>query len=138
MSVNRGRHHLMVLPEDDANRELANGFHLGCGAIRQLQVLPPAGGWTKVVDSFTTVHVRELKRNPLRFLALLIDFDGDPNRRRLVTEKIPPHLTERVFLLGNFHHPERLRQSLAMPLEAIGEQAAQDCPDGCRWRLAPR
>lgn len=130
MSVNRGRPHLMVLPEDDANRELANGFHLGCGAIRQFQVLPPAGGWTKAVDSLHAVHVRELRRNPLRSLVLLIDFDRDSSRRGLVRERIPRDLAERVFLLGTFHHPERLRQSLAMSLEAIGSRAARDCRDG--------
>ena len=41
MSVNRYRPHIMILPEDDANRQLANGFvsHAFI-APRSVQVLP--------------------------------------------------------------------------------------------------
>ena len=44
MSVNRHKPHLLVLPEDDANRQLARGFELEL-STRQFQVLQPAGGW---------------------------------------------------------------------------------------------
>ena len=43
MSVNKFRQHVFVLPEDDANRQLANGFLLDL-SVRQVQILPEAGG----------------------------------------------------------------------------------------------
>ena len=48
MSVNKYLPHLLILPEDDANRELANGFVLNHAVnSRAVQILPPAGGWKK-------------------------------------------------------------------------------------------
>lgn len=46
MSVNAYADHVLVLPEDDANRELTNGF-LQEPALnpRAIQVLPVAHGW---------------------------------------------------------------------------------------------
>lgn len=60
MSPNRHRPHVLVLPEDDANRELANGFHLQIDLTRQrqMQVLPVAGGWNEVLKRFKSEHVR--------------------------------------------------------------------------------
>jgi hypothetical protein len=50
MSVDKYSPHVLVLPEDDANRQLANGFHLNTdwNRSRQMQVLAAAGGRTKV------------------------------------------------------------------------------------------
>jgi RHS repeat-associated protein len=43
--------HLQVLPEDDANRQFMNGVALNARLRhRQLQVLPPAGGWLVYQD----------------------------------------------------------------------------------------
>ena len=42
MSVNKERPHVYVLPEDDANRQLAKGFQLQVDQNeRQMQVLRP-------------------------------------------------------------------------------------------------
>ena len=44
MSVNVYKPHVLVLPEDDANREIANGFLLAPSLkLRNIQVLPCAG-----------------------------------------------------------------------------------------------
>ncbi len=58
MSVNRELPHVMVLPEDDANRQLALGFHLQVDwrCKRQMQVLRVAGGWREVLDRFRVEH----------------------------------------------------------------------------------
>ncbi len=42
MSVNRALPHVLVLPEDDANRQIANGFLLALDSSvqRRIQVLP--------------------------------------------------------------------------------------------------
>ncbi len=66
MSVNRELRHLFVLPEDDANLRLANGFHLevAWNRQRQMQVLPVAGGWNEVLILFEDVHVVEIAPAP--------------------------------------------------------------------------
>jgi hypothetical protein len=44
MSVNKYQPHILVLPEDDANRQLANGFVLDQSvATRNIQVLEEVG-----------------------------------------------------------------------------------------------
>ena len=41
--------HIHVLAEDDANRQIVNGFLLELNDNRAVKVLPLAGGWTKAV-----------------------------------------------------------------------------------------
>jgi hypothetical protein len=95
VSVNRALPHVFVLPEDDANLRLANEFHLNVdwNRQRQLQVLPVAGGWIEVLDIFESVHAVEMDRWHLRFMVLLIDFDGRENRLQDAKVRIPQHLT---------------------------------------------
>lgn len=128
MSVNKLLPHVIVLPEDDANRELANGFHaqVDWNRYRQMQVLPEAGGWTHVVDDFLVVHVGLMDRYPARLIVLLIDCDGDEQRLQRVKERIPGNLAERVFVLGALTEPEALRARLGS-YEEIGEKLARDC-----------
>ena len=53
MSVNKFQPHVLVLPEDDANRQLANGFLLDqYVSTHKIQVLPKVGGWTQVLELF--------------------------------------------------------------------------------------
>jgi len=53
MSVNKYLPHVLVLPEDDANRQLANGFQLDVFlATRRMQILEEAGGWQEVLNRF--------------------------------------------------------------------------------------
>lgn len=49
MSVNRYQPHVLVLPEDDANRQLANGFVLDLDAtvLTRIQVLEEVGAGTR-------------------------------------------------------------------------------------------
>jgi len=45
MSVNKYAPHIVLLPEDDANRQIANGFLLGSNLnSRSVQILRPARG----------------------------------------------------------------------------------------------
>jgi hypothetical protein len=57
MAVNKYQPHVMVLPEDDANSRLAIGFQLQLDSaqLRQLDLLPVAGGWMEVLDLFESV-----------------------------------------------------------------------------------
>src|ERR1700741_799361 len=130
MSVNRYRPHLFVLPEDDANRQLAVGFQLAT-PTSQIQVLPVAGGWTNVRDRFVADHVSSMEHYVDRRMILLIDFDSDVNRLHVMNAVIPMGLADRVFVLGSLTQPEDLRQ-MHGPYEAIGRSMAQECRGGDR------
>src|SRR6266478_2823150 len=100
MSVNKYHPHVLVLPEDGANRQLANGFLLDQRlSTWKIQVLEEAGGWTQVLEHFLSDHVMAMDRYPGRFMVLLIDFDGREERLQDAKQKIPGRLTDRVFIL---------------------------------------
>lgn len=82
MSVNRYRAHVLLLPEDDANRQMANGFLLAMpGPSRaQVRILPVAGGWQSAVEEFLSKHAPYMDRFPLCAMVLAIDFDGQSGR----------------------------------------------------------
>lgn len=126
--VNKHEPHVFVLPEDDANTRLANAFHknVDWNRYRQMQVLAEAGGWRRVLDLFKSEHVIEMDRNPKRFMVLLIDFDGQPDRLDLVKADIPPGLADRVFILGALSEPEALKATLGS-YETIGKALADEC-----------
>jgi hypothetical protein len=127
MSVNKYQPHVLVLPEDDANRQLANGFLLDQSlSMRKIQVLEEVGGWTQVLERFLSDHVVDMERYPVRFMVLLIDFDGREERLVDAKARIPAHLTDRVFILGALTEPEALKVSLG-DYETIGLAMARDC-----------
>jgi hypothetical protein len=129
MSVNRHQPHVLVLPEDDANRQLANGFHLQVDSVRQrqMQVLPVAGGWAEVLHRFLLDHVVGMESNTMRFMVLLIDFDRREERLTAAKAQIPEHLTDRVFILGALSEPEALKRADLGDYETIGLAMARDC-----------
>jgi len=131
VSVNKYQPHVFVLPEDDANLRLANGFHLqiALSRQRQMQVLPVAGGWNEVLSLFRSEHVMEMDRCPTRFMVLLIDFDGNEDRLENAKAAIPENLADRVFILGALSEPEALKADLGA-YEAIGLGMADDCCNG--------
>jgi hypothetical protein len=128
MSANKYLPHVLVLPEDDANSQLANGFHLQVdwARYRQMDVLPVAGGWKVVLERFLSDHVVAMNHYPSRFMVLLIDFDGREDRLQDVKARIPGHLVERVFILGVLSEPEALTKDLGS-FETIGSALAEDC-----------
>ncbi len=129
MSANKYWPHVLVLPEDDANRQLANGFLLEIDSLltRYIQVIEEAGGWTKVLKRFESDHVIEMDRCLTRFMVLLIDFDGKEDRLKKARAAIPGRLTERVFILGALTEPEALRKANLGSYETIGRAMARDC-----------
>lgn len=118
-----------MLPEDDANRQLASGFLLGLLFSRQIQVLEPPGGWHKVLSCFKTDHVGDMDKCPERLMVLLIDFDFQADRLSDAKGWVPDHLRDRVFILGVLSEPEELRACLG-GYEAIGQNLAKDCREG--------
>lgn len=128
MSINRYQPHIIVLPEDRANEEIANGFIQDENVNeRAIHVERPAGGWGKVVEKFTEVHVSEMRQFTNSMIVLLIDFDQREDRFSHVNSQIPDDLKERVFVLGVQSNPESLRRDIKKSFEKIGETLAKDC-----------
>jgi hypothetical protein len=126
LSVNRYKPHVFVLPEDDANSNLANGFLLGADSVAQIQVLRPAGGWNVVLEQFKSNHLKGMELWQERFMVLLIDFDRRRERLDVAKAVVPKHLVDRVFVLGVWSEPEALKESLGS-YEQIGMAIAEDC-----------
>ena len=129
MSVNRERSHLIVLPEDDANRQIANGFLNHVGIVgRSIQLLKPAGGWTAVKDQFTRNHEKYLRTYEHAVCILIVDFDGEGiDRLQSVRSAIAKDIAPRVFILGAQTEPEGLKATLNSSFEKICSQFAEDC-----------
>jgi hypothetical protein len=133
MSLNKYKPHLLVLPEDDANRQIANGFILDPNLnARAIQILPPVGGWKKTLDNFRDDHAPEMKDYPERRIVLLIDFDQKYEKRLSCVKQISPELVDRVFVLGALSEPEDLKRNIGKNFEDIGEALSQDCVDNTR------
>jgi len=131
MSLNRYKPHIFVLPEDDANRQIADGFILHHPTLNQrvIQVLPVAGGWPNVIKKFKKDHIREMEQFSEERLLLLIDFDKREDRLSHFKDQIPENLKARVFILGVFSHPEKLRNEISKSFEEIGKNLADHCAD---------
>jgi hypothetical protein len=127
--VNRYLPHVLVLPEDDANRQLANGFVLDLdpSVFTRIQVLEEVGGWAEVLNCFESDHVGGMDRYTARNMILLIDFDGNPERLSTAKDRIPERLSGRVFVLGVLSEPEALKSAGLGSYETIGREMAKDC-----------
>jgi hypothetical protein len=139
MSINKYRPHIFVIPEDDANRQLINGFLLhDAVADRAVDVRAPAGGWSKVLLVFEEEYVPLLYGSPHTHVMMLVDFDGIEDRRNAFDKKIPDELRTRVFVLGSKDEPETLKREFGMSFERIGVSLAQECVEGefRLWRHA--
>lgn len=140
MAVNKYKPHVWVVPEDDANRQLANGFLLHPSVVVTcIDIRRPAGGWARVLDEFSAVHISDLRKYTDRHLVLLIDFDGQVTQRtQLFRDRCPRDVSGRVYLLGRRDEPEPFRKMVGQPLEKIGTCLAGACADGWpgMWRHA--
>lgn len=128
MSWNREKPHLVVIPEDRANRELVLGFldHPNLDA-RRLGILPEAGGWRDVVKKFQATVIPYLQRYSSAQAVLLVDFDRDSQRFAGILLTIPETLRSRVFIIGAWSEPEELKAILCKSFPAIGLNLANDC-----------
>ena len=136
MAANVYQPHLLLLIEDDANRQIVNGFdnHPSI-APRRLDPGKVAGGWLAVLAKFENEHISLLRKYPLRHLVMVIDFDACDGaaieaRRNRFLAAIPEDLRDRVFLIGCSNEPEKLVSATRFGFEEIGRRLAQDCADG--------
>ncbi len=137
MSVNKHKPHVLLIPEDDANRQLANGFLLHYAVdARNVAIRTPAGGWRKVLEVFESEYLPLLRKNPNAHVVMLIDFDEVADRMAQCVQVIPDDLRFLVFILGAKDEPETLKGELKMAFEEIGRALAQDClkDDFDLWR----
>ncbi len=129
MAVNRYSDHILVVPEDDANRQLANGFitHFSVKP-RAIQVLNPEGGWLKVFSRFQSSLIDDLRNYPKMHLVLLVDFDNDyQNRIQQFKNECPTELCDRFYILGAKSEPESIKKAMSKNYEAIGNLLVEDC-----------
>ena len=117
MSADRFRAHILVLPEDDANRQLARGLllEIDTSVSRSILVLPVSGGWLNVLNDFESNHIADMDRRPNRYMVLLIDFDDRPERLNYAMDRVPERLRDRVFIIGALSEPENLKPTLGSP-----------------------
>jgi hypothetical protein len=124
--MNRHTPHILVLCEDDANRQIARGFLLELD-VCTIQVLPPSGGWLHVLHDFKNDYIKSMDKFQSRHMVLVVDFDEVENRLTKVKEVIPPNLVERVFVLGASKDPEGMRTEGLGTWEVTGQKLARDC-----------
>jgi hypothetical protein len=137
VSGNKYKRYVAVIPEDEADRQLANGFSAHTAVFPPaLDIRPVAGGWLHVLDVFEKEYVPYMRRFPAVHVVLLLDFDERGESRRTTCEdRIPSDLKPRTFLVGTSDAPEDLKRELNMSLEQIGKALADDCgrADLGRW-----
>jgi len=131
VSANNRRPHLLVLPEDDKNRQILVGFrnHDAVNS-KQMPVERIANGWRRAVETFLQDHVGQMRRFPDRHLLIVIDFDQQPQRRQEIFDQVPGDLRDRVYIIGSLDNPERLIASKRTNAEKLGRALAEDCTRG--------
>ena len=135
--MNKYRDHVWLIPEDDANSQLAVGF-LDHHAVASAKVglREPAGGWGKVLEVFESEYLPLLHKYQYSHVVMLIDFDEHEDRKVQCEQRIPADVKPRVFVIGARKDPETLRRELGMGWESIGRELAQECQkdDFKLWR----
>ena len=128
MSVNKYKSHVYVIPEDDANRQIIDGFLLhDAVADRAVLVRGPAGGWSKVLDVFVEEYLPKLNGLPNAHVIMVVDFDGVENRKDYFEQRVPVEVRPRVFVIGSKDNPEILARELKKMFEGIGNALAEEC-----------
>lgn len=130
--MNKYAPHVYVIPEDDRDRQIADGFVLHHQVKdTRIQVVPAAREWRHVLEAFRDEYIPNLRNFPDAHVVMLIDFDGQVETRKTVFEsEIPADLKTRVFVIGPRHTPEILTSDLQKNFEEIGTSLAADCDAG--------
>ena len=141
MANNDFRPCVYIIPEDDANRQIADGFSLHHRVTNQVQIMPVAGGWENVVKVIEEEYYPKLRNRITVTVVGLIDCDEQSDRIGDILHATPKDIRDRIFFLGVLKNPETLKAIVKQHFEAIGEKLAIEC--GCNrrsacslWRLA--
>lgn len=131
--MNKYKPHLLVLPEDQANNDILNGFLLHDALdSRAIQPLPLGGGWPNVRRKFISEYAETMRNHPNRHVVLLVDFDKHDDRYAKMMEGVPDDVADRVFVIGVWSEPEDLPRQELGTREELGLKLAQDCFDNSR------
>ena len=106
--MNKYAPHIYVIPEDDADRQLALGFirHDKVNELR-IKVMTPANGWPNVLRIFETEYIQTLRNYTQAHVVMLIDFDGHfETRKAEFDQAIPDDLEARVGIHKQQTHDE--------------------------------
>lgn len=127
--MNKYAPHVYVIPEDDRDRQIADGFVLHHQVKdTRIQVVPPAGGWPNVLKTFRDEYIPKLRDYRDAHVIMVIDFDNQVEKRKADFEQeIPEEFKVRVFVIGPKHTPETLKNELKKSFEEIGTSLADDC-----------
>lgn len=130
--MNKFIHHIFVIPEDEADREIADGFVNNERVDdRRIQVMPVARGWPNVLTTLEDEYIVRLRKYTLGHVVMLVDFDDQGgDRMARFRQVIPDDLRGRVFVVGSSMNPEALKDALRLSAEQIGWQLAEDCALG--------
>lgn len=127
------QNHLIIIPEDDHNRQIINGFvdsyYVPILNQRRIQVVGNAGGWDEAVKKFEKEYLPEMGKYSNRHVLIVLDFDGMPfERLAAVKKRIPSDCADRVFFLGTKDEPKDLKAAhkLKFTYEEIGRKLAED------------
>jgi hypothetical protein len=132
MAVNKNRPHVVLIPEDDKDRQFAVGFRdYFAVAENRFDIRNCAAGVEKVRDYLVNEGIGYLQRHAEGLLILLIDFDNKLEiRRARFDEAIPAELKDRVFVIGSIDKPERLTKAIGISAEKLGKKLAEECDLG--------
>ncbi len=131
--MNRHKPHLLILPEDEHDHRLANGFAGHMKIDRgQIQILNFANGWRKAQTQITSPDSSEIKHLhsfPAAHLLVVLDFDEEADRLVQIQNNIPAMLQNRVYIIGIWDEPKTLRQQLKLKysFEEIGAALLEEC-----------
>lgn len=141
MSCNAYKPHLLILPEDEATQDLANGFQQAANVNdRAIQILPFSRGYRDVLAKLKESHISGLRQFQERRILLVIDFDDEGSESRaelsnitrrmnyIKDEVIPKDLIDRIFVLGVRDEPETFKRQVGLKFEEIGRELTRDCP----------
>lgn len=130
MSANKYTQHLIVIPEDQAIREIVNGFSTCLDANeRQFYVYDLARGWERGKETLLELSKGYMREYPNSYAVLIVDFDGNAHRGSEIKNQVPEEVRDRVFVVGVLNEPENLRNSTGMRFEQLGRQIAGGCKD---------
>lgn len=130
MSINRYRKHLLILSEDDAYKDIANGFVNHYAIVgTQIHIAQSAGGWRELLTLFTQTYLGDVRKYQERHVLMLLDLDGDQkNRTSEILEAIPNDVKDRVFFLCCLDEAEDFKRELGYgKFENFGERLAESC-----------
>lgn len=129
MGLDKYKPGLYVIPEDDADRQIADGFVNDLRVKNVVQVMPLAGGWKKVIKEIVDVYIPILRKYKELRVVGVIDCDGRENRILTELKEIPVDVRKRVFILGTLITPEEFKASVGLHFAPLGEKLAQECFD---------